>query len=55
MMRHSYLGMFLLALVVTLSSCELVGDIFRAGFYVGIIIVIVVIALIVWLVSRFRR
>lgn len=55
MMRYNYLGLFLLAVMVTLSSCELVGDIFRAGFYVGIIIVIVVIALIVWLVSRFRR
>lgn len=55
MMRYNYLWMFLLAVVVTLSSCEMIGDIFRAGFYVGIIIVIVVIALIVWLVSRFRR
>lgn len=55
MTRYSYLGMILVAMMVTLSSCELIGDIFRAGFYVGIIIVIVVIALIVWLVSRFRR
>lgn len=55
MMRSSYLGIFLLAMAVTLSSCELVGDIFQAGFYVGIIIVIVVVILIVWLVNRFRR
>lgn len=55
MMRYSYLGMFLLAMVVTLSSCELVGDIFQAGFAVGIIVVVVIVALIIWLVSRFRR
>lgn len=55
MMRYSYLGMFLLALLVTLSSCEVIGDIFRVGFTAGIIVVVVVVILIIWLISRFRR
>lgn len=55
MMRYSYLGMFLLATVMTLSSCQVVGDIFRAGFWVGIIVVFVIVALVIWLISRFRR
>ncbi|HUH33053.1 MAG TPA: hypothetical protein VLZ28_03815 [Daejeonella sp.] len=42
-------------LVVTLlSSCELIGDIFKAGAYTGIIIVVIVVALIIWLFSKFR-
>lgn len=38
-----------------LSSCELIGDIFKAGYYVGIFVVLVVIVLIFWLFSFFRR
>ena len=35
-----------------LSGCEILGDIFQAGVWVGVILVVGVIALIVWLVSR---
>lgn len=55
MMRYSYLWMFLFAMVVTLSSCELVGDIFQVGMAVGIVVVVAIVALIIWLISRFRR
>jgi len=37
-----------------LSGCEIVGDIFQAGVWVGVILVVGVIALIVWLVSRVK-
>lgn len=46
---------YILLIVTTLSSCELVGDIFEFGLWVGVIIVVAVIALIWWIVSRFRR
>ena len=49
------LWILLLAMVVTFSSCELVGDIFQAGFWTAIIVIVLVIALIIWLFSRFRR
>lgn len=45
-------GLFLLTL---LSSCELIGDIFKGGVYVGIILVLVVIGLVVWLISSMRK
>lgn len=45
----------LLAVMITFSSCEAIGDIFQAGIGVGIFIVVLVVALIIWLVSRGRR
>lgn len=42
-------------MVVSFSSCEAVEGIFKVGLWSGIIIVVVVIALILWLVNRFRR
>ncbi|MFB6457040.1 phosphatidate cytidylyltransferase [Chitinophaga sp. Hz27] len=40
------------AMMLLLSSCAVIGGIFKAGVWVGIIIVAIVIALIVWLISR---
>jgi hypothetical protein len=39
---------------VTLAGCELVGDIFQAGVWVGVIGVFVVIGLIIWFISKAR-
>lgn len=48
-----YLPLALVALVMTtLSSCELIGGIFKAGVWSGIIVVVVVLALIIWVVSK---
>ncbi len=43
------------ALFVSLSSCEVVGDIFKAGVWSGLLIVAVVIVLVIWLISKFRK
>lgn len=47
-----------LALLFTISlftaGYELIGNIFQAGFVVGIIIVIVLVAVIAWVLRRFR-
>lgn len=43
-----------LTLAVGLTSCELVGDIFEVGLWTGVIIIVVIVALILWLVSKFR-
>ena len=53
-MQKLFLFFFIL-FVTTLSSCEVIGDIFEVGVWVGVIIVVVVIALIWWIVSRFRK
>ncbi len=42
----------LLVVAVTLSSCQAIAGIFKAGVWVGIIIVVVIVALIFWLISR---
>ena len=42
----------LLLLSTTFSSCQAIADIFKTGFWAGIIVVVVVIGLILWLVGR---
>lgn len=46
---------FFAMLLSLVTGCELVGDIFEAGMWVGIIIVVAVIGLILWLISKFRK
>lgn len=41
-----------IALLMSLSSCQLVGDIFKAGVWVGVLIVVVVIGLIIFVISK---
>jgi hypothetical protein len=55
MKRLNYSWIVLLLLSMTVSSCEVIGDIFQAGMAVGIIVVVAIVALLIWLVSRFRR
>jgi len=43
----------LLVLTVLLSSCEVAGSIFKGGMWTGVILVVVVIAVIIYAVSRF--
>lgn len=38
--------------MASLSGCELVGDIFKAGVWVGVLVVVGIIALIIFLVSK---
>lgn len=40
------------ALLVSLSSCELIGDIFEAGVWFGVLMVVVVVGLVFFLISR---
>jgi hypothetical protein len=47
--------MFALMAAMTLSGCELIGDIFQAGMAVGIFLVIGAVGLIWYLVASVRR
>lgn len=48
-----YLPLAFVALIMTtLSSCQLIEGIFKAGVWSGIIVVVVVLALIIWVVSK---
>jgi len=43
---------FIALLMTTLTSCSLVEGIFKAGVWSGIIVVVVVLALIIWVISK---
>ena len=45
---------FVVLLMLCFSGCTVIAGIFKAGFVVGIIAVIIVIALIIWIASLFR-
>lgn len=46
---------FLAAALFTLSSCEAIGTIFKAGMWWAFILIFGVIALILWIVSKTKK
>jgi hypothetical protein len=48
------LWLCLIAMVLTFSSCQVVGGIFKAGFWTAIILIVLVVGIILWLVGRGR-
>lgn len=46
--------LFLLLMMFTLTSCELIGDIFSAGFYTALFLVFLVVAIIIFIVMKMR-
>lgn len=51
MKRHIPLAIVAL-LATTLTSCELVEGIFKAGVWSGVIIVVIILALVIWLIAK---
>ena len=54
MKKHTLIAALLISLLITFSSCAIIGGIFKTGMGVGIFIVVIVIALI-FLVSRIGK
>jgi hypothetical protein len=53
LMKHaSYLFVLLFLFAVVLTGCEVIGGIFKAGVWTGVLLVILVIGIIVWLLTR---
>jgi uncharacterized membrane protein len=53
MRNYAINGMLCLLLLATsLTSCRVVGGIFKAGMWVGIIVLLIVIALIFWIFRK---
>jgi hypothetical protein len=44
---------FLAIILFSFTGCQIIGDIFKAGVWVGVIIVVIVIALLIWIIRRF--
>jgi hypothetical protein len=42
-------------LLTLMTSCEIIGDIFSAGVYTGIFLVVLVVVVIIWIVVRLGR
>jgi len=55
MKKQTLILALLISMLTTFSSCEIVGGIFKTGMGVGIFIVVLVIALIIFLVSRIGK
>ncbi|AMM51193.1 hypothetical protein TH61_08395 [Rufibacter sp. DG15C] len=51
----AYLFSLLLVMSLTLSSCEVIGDIFEAGMWTAVIIIVLIVLLIGWLFRKLRR
>ena len=55
-MKNKVLIFFALSLLIlSLTSCEIITDIFQAGMGVGIFLVLLVIAVIVFIVIKLRK
>jgi hypothetical protein len=50
-----YFFSLLAFLAVTMTGCQLIGDIFKAGMWTAVIIIVLVVLIIGWIISRFRR
>ena len=46
---------WLLILSFAVGGSEFIGDVFQAGFVIGIIIILLIIAVVAWVMRRFRR
>jgi hypothetical protein len=47
--------MSFILLMLTLTSCEVIGDIFSAGVYTGVFIVVLVIAVVIFIVIKLGK
>ncbi len=54
-MTKNYYYLFLLAALPALSSCEAIGTIFKAGMWWAFILIAIVIAVILWIVSKVKK
>jgi hypothetical protein len=52
-MEKSYHSIVALVMaLISLSGCQLIGDIFKAGVWVGVLLVVGVIGIIAWLIGK---
>ena len=49
------LALILLVFSLSLTSCEVVGDLVEFGVWIGVIIVVAVLALIFWIYRKFKK
>lgn len=47
-----FVTLTLLTIMCSLSSCEVIGGIFKAGVWTGVFIVVLIVAVVVFLISK---
>jgi hypothetical protein len=52
-MKKLNLSLLVLAMIA-LSGCSVISGIFKAGAFVGILAVVIVIGIVIWILSMFR-
>ncbi len=52
MKKFLFLTSFLALVITFLSGCQAIGDIFKAGMWSGIFIVVLIVAVVIYLISR---
>lgn len=45
----------LIVLAMSSAGCEVIGGIFKAGMWVGIIMVVILVVAVMWIVGKLRR
>ena len=57
MLLPKNISVFIIAffLLTTLSSCEAIAGIFKAGIWTGVIVIVLIVALVLWLIGRGRK
>ena len=43
------------SVLLMLGGCEAIGTIFEVGMWFGIVLVVVIVAAVLWVMSRFRK
>jgi predicted lysophospholipase L1 biosynthesis ABC-type transport system permease subunit len=51
---RAFLSLAFILLLLTMSSCEVIGDIFQAGMWFAVIVIAIVILLILWIIRKLR-
>jgi len=54
MPRTSFLSIAAALALLSLQGCAIVGGIFKAGVWVGIVVVVLVLAVVFWIASKLR-
>jgi hypothetical protein len=52
MKLNAFYSALLLLLLISLPGCEVIGDIFKAGVWTGILLIAVVVAVIIFIIGK---
>lgn len=49
----AYFPVLIILLMLTVSSCEVIGDIFKAGMWTAVIIIVLLVLIVMWVIRKF--